>query len=59
MLEKAHYTTFKKEVIVELQKTVEGIFKSDLEQFKAKSEKTLLDSHVLHQGQSESLKEAC
>ena len=27
MLKKAHYTTFKKEIIVELQKTVEGIFK--------------------------------
>ena len=26
MLKKAHYTTFKKEIIIELQKTVEGIF---------------------------------
>ena len=26
MLKKAHYTTFKKEIIIELQKTVDGIF---------------------------------
>ena len=50
MLKKAHYTTFKKEIIIELQKTVEGIFNLELEQFKAKSEKTLLDSHALYHG---------
>ena len=36
MLKKAHYTTFKNEIITELQKTVEGIFRSELEQFKIK-----------------------
>ena len=59
MLKKAHYTIFKKEIIVELQKTVKGIFKSALEQFKAKSEKTLSDSHALYQEQIQSLKDAC
>ena len=59
MLKKAHYTTFKKEIITELQKTIEGIFKSELEQFKAKSEKTLSDSHALYQEQIQLLKEAC
>ena len=57
MLEKAHYTTFKKEIIIELQKKVEGIFKSEL--FKVKSEKTLSDYHVIYQEQIQSLKEAC
>ena len=37
MLKKAHYTTFKKQIIIELQKTVEGIFNLELVQFKAKS----------------------
>ena len=41
MLKKTHYATFKYEIIIELQKTVEGIFKSELEKFKAKLEKTL------------------
>ena len=59
MLKKAHYTTFKNEIITELQKTVEGIFKSELEQFKVKSEKTLSDSHIVYQEQIQSLKEAC
>ena len=59
MLKKAHYTTFKKEIIIELQKTVEGIFNLELEQFKAKSEKTLSRSHALYQEQIQSLKEAC
>ena len=58
MLKKAHYKTFKKEIIIELQKTVEGIFNLELEQFKAKSEKTLSDSHALYQEQIQSLKEA-
>ena len=49
MLKKAHYTTFKKEIIIELQKTAERIFNLKLEQFKAKSEKTLADSYVLSQ----------
>ena len=59
MLKKAHYTTFKKEIIIELQKTVEGIFNLELEQFKVKSEKTLSDSHALYQEQIQSLKEVC
>ena len=29
ILKKAHYTTFKREITVELQKTVEGIFKTE------------------------------
>ena len=48
MLKKADYTTLKKEIIIELQKTVEGIFNSELEQFKVKSQKTLSDSHTLY-----------
>ena len=48
MLKKAPYTTFKKETIIELQKTVEWIFSLELEQFKEKSEKTLSDFHALH-----------
>ena len=59
MLKKAHYTTLKNEIITELQKTVEGIFKSELEQFKVKSEKTLSDSHIVYQEQIQSLNEAC
>ena len=59
MVKKVHYTTFKKEIIIELQKTVEGIFNLELEQFKAKSEKTLSDSHALYQEQMQSLKEVC
>ena len=59
MLKKAHYTTFKNEIIAELLKTVEGIFKSELEQFKVKSEKILSDSHIVCQEQIQSLKEAC
>ena len=59
MLKKAHYTTFKNEIITELQKTGEGIFRSELEQFKIKSEKTLSDSHIVYQEQIQSLKEAC
>ena len=59
MLKKTHYTTFKKEIIIELQKTVEGIFNLELEQFKVKSEKTLSDSHALYQEQIQSLKEVC
>ena len=59
ILKKAHYTTFKKEIIIELQKTVQGIFNLELEQFKTKSEKTLSDSHALYQEQIQSLKEAC
>ena len=58
MLKKAHYTTFNKEIIIELQKTVEGIFNFELEKFKAK-EKTLSDSHAWYQEQIKSLKEAC
>ena len=59
MLKKAHYTTFTKEIIIELQKAVEGIFNFELQKFKAKSEKTLSDSHALYQEQTESLKEGC
>ena len=59
MLKKAHYTTFKNEIITELEKTVERIFKSELEQFKVKSEKTLSDSHIVYQEQIQSLKEVC
>ena len=59
MLRKAHYTAFKNEIITELQKTVEGIFKSKLEQFKVKSEKALSDSHIVYQEQIQSLNEAC
>ena len=51
MLKKAHYTTFKKEIVIELQKTVEGIFNFELEQFKVKSEKTLSDFYALYQEQ--------
>ena len=40
-------------------KKVERIFKSELEQFKVKSEKTLSDSHIVYQEQIQSLKEAC
>ena len=50
-VKKAHYRTFKKEIIIELQKTVEGIFNLELEQFKAKSEEILSDSHALYQEQ--------
>ena len=56
MLIKAHYTTFKKEIIIELQKMVAGIFNLELEQFKPKSEKTLSASHALCQEQTQSLK---
>ena len=59
MLKKAHYKTFKKEIIIELPKTVEGIFKTELEKFKAKSQKTLSDSHAWYQEQIKSLNEAC
>ena len=45
--------------MVELQKKVEGIFKSELQQFKTKSEKTLSGSHALYQEQIQSLREAC
>ena len=31
IVKNAHYTTLKKEIIIELQKTVEGIFNSELE----------------------------
>ena len=34
MLKKAHYTTLNKEIIIELQKAVEGIYNSELEQVK-------------------------
>ena len=54
-----HHTTFKKEIIIELHKTVEGIFNLELEQFKPKSEKTLSNSHALYQEQIQSLKEVC
>ena len=56
MLIKAHYTTFKKEIIIELQKMVAGIFNLELEQFKPKSEKTLSASHALYQEQTQSQK---
>ena len=59
MLKKAHYATFKKEIIIELQKSVEGIFKSGLEQSKAKSEKTPSDSHALYHEQIQLLKDPC
>ena len=64
MLKKTHHATFKYEIIIELQKTVEGIFKSELEKFKAKSEKTLSASIIsrgdsLCQEQLQPLKEAC
>ena len=58
MLKKARYTSFKKEINIELQKTVTGIFNLELQQFKAKSEKALSDSHALYQEQIQSLKEA-
>ena len=57
MLKRAHYTTFKKDIIIELQKTVEGIFNFESEQFKVKLEKRLSDSHALNQEQIQSLKE--
>ena len=47
MLKKARYATFKKEIIIELQKTVEGTFNLELEQYEAKSEKTLRFSCIL------------
>ena len=58
MLKKARYTSFKKGINIELQKTVTGIFNLELQQFKAKSEKALSDSHALYQEQIQSLKEA-
>ena len=57
MLKKAHYTTFKKEIITELQKTVKGIFNSELEQFKTKSE-TTSNFHASYQEQIQLLKKA-
>ena len=59
MLKKVYYTICKKDSIIKLQKTAERIFKVELEQFKAKSAKTLSDSHALCQEQVQSLKEAC
>ena len=64
MLKKTHYTTFKKEIIIELQKTVLGISNLELEQFKAESQETLSDSIIsrtdsVYQEQIQSLKEAC
>ena len=59
MLRKVYYTTCKKDSIIKLQKTAERIFNVELEQFKAKSGKTLSDSHALCQEQVQSLKEAC
>ena len=59
MLKKAHYATFKKEIIIELQKRVEGIFNLELQQFKVKSERTLSDCHALYQEQIQQLKEVC
>ena len=46
MLKKARYITFMKKIIIELQKTVKGIFNLGLEKFKSKLEKTLSDSHA-------------
>ena len=59
MLKKAHDTTLIKEIIIELQKTVEGIFNWELEQFKVTSEKILSDPHALYQEQIQLLKKAC
>ena len=59
MLKKAHYATFKKGIIIELQKRVEGIFNLELQLFKAESEKTLSDYHALYQEQIQPVKEVC
>ena len=61
MLKKAHYTTFKKEIIIELQKTFVRIFNLELEQFKAESQETLPDLIIsrtdsVYQEQIQSLK---
>ena len=56
MFKKAHFTTFKKEIIIDLRKAVKRIFNLE---FEAKSEKTLSDSHALYQEQTQSLKEEC
>ena len=56
MFKKAHFTTFKKEIIIDLRKAVKRIFNLE---FKAKSEKMLSDSHALYQEQTQSLKQEC
>ena len=56
MFKKAHFTTFKKEIIIDLQKAVKRIFNLE---FKAKSEEMLSDSDALYQEQTQSLKEKC
>ena len=43
-------------MIIQLQKTVEGIFNTELEQFKVKSEKTLSGPHTLYEEQIQSFK---
>lgn len=49
MLKKALYTTFRKEISTELQKTVELIINLELEKFKANSEKKLSGSNAWYQ----------
>lgn len=49
MLKKADYTNIKKEIIIELQKTIEIIFNLELEIFEAKSEETLSECHAWYQ----------
>ena len=56
MFKKAYFTTFKKEIIIDLRKAVKRIFNLE---FKAKSEKTLSGSPALYQEQTQSLKEEC
>lgn len=49
MLKKALYTTFRKEISIGLQKTVELIINLELEKFKVNSEKKLSDSNAWYQ----------
>ena len=56
MFKKPHFTTFKKEIIIDLRKAVKRNFNLE---FKAKSEKMLSDSHALYQKQTQSLKQEC
>lgn len=59
MLKKADYTNIMKEIVIELQKTIEIIFNLELEIFEAKSEETLSECHAWYQEQMKSPKQGC
>lgn len=59
MLKKADYTNIKKEIIIELQKTIETIFNLELDIFEEKSEETLSECHAWYQEQMKSPKQGC